>query len=206
MKKKNEIKFVIGIDEVGRGALAGPVSVCAVRFPVSKFRAIRRELAGIRDSKKLSAAARSDFSNKIKKLKRDGTLEFAVNYISADVIDRQGIARAISRALRSALYRVSKDIKKVDIEVLLDGGLYAPNSFPYQRTLIHGDDTELPISIASVFAKHRRDQMMIRLGKQYPIYNFGQNKGYGTLAHRRVIRRRGISPIHRRSFCSDATA
>lgn len=189
-------RFVIGIDEAGRGPLAGPVSVGAVlllpHFNVG-------ELSGIRDSKALTEAAREAWYARMSAWRQEGSLRFAVAYTSAEKIDRLGIVWAVSSALARALRQLGADPD--GSLVLLDGGLRAPSLYAQQQTIIRGDASEPVIALASIAAKVRRDRLMKRLAVQYPGYGFEVHKGYGTTKHRQAIGELGLCGMHRRSFC-----
>lgn len=186
--------YIVGIDEVGRGPLAGPVAVgaCAVKP------ALLRKLRGIKDSKKLTEGERDAWFKKIKGWEREGLLTFKVVFKSSHVIDQRGIVFAITRGLALAL-----DSLKLEAEacrVLLDGGLRAPREYRFQKTIIKGDEKEPAIALASIAAKVLRDRLMVRLSKKHPVYGFEKHKGYGTKFHRDAIRKHGPMVMHRRSF------
>ena len=191
------MRYLIGIDEAGRGPLAGPVAVGAVMVPVDFDWSI---LEGVRDSKKLSEKKREEFYARASELERSHILRFTVSTSSSHYIDRYGIVPAIKRALAEALSRFA--IEPHDCRVLLDGSLKAPAEYINQETIIGGDDTEPVISLASIMAKVTRDRLMKRLSPKYPSYNFHVHKGYGTLLHRKAIQAVGLSDIHRATFCS----
>ena len=191
------MRYVIGIDEAGRGPLAGPVAVGAV--------IIARDfnwklVAGARDSKQMTPTARNDIFAKMRNLQNEGLLDFAVAFSSAVEIDRRGIVPSIQSALNRALAKITEDGPLY--EILLDGNLRASRHFQNQKTIIGGDDLEPVISLASIVAKVSRDRLMIRLAKRYPAYGFDVHKGYGTLAHRRAIASEGLSAVHRSTFCT----
>jgi len=191
------VRYLIGIDEAGRGPLAGPVAVGAVMVPPGfDWRSVR----GVRDSKQLSYKQREDMYATIKQLESAQELSYAVSFSSAEVIDKCGIGYAIRRALYRSTMRLRASPKRCS--VLLDGGLVAPHCFSMQKTIIRGDETEPIISLASIVAKVLRDRLMVRLGDEYPEYGFEVHKGYGTLAHRRAVRVHGLSPLHRTTFCT----
>ena len=189
--------FVVGIDEVGRGPLAGPVAVGACRIPVNS----KRLFAGIKDSKKLSEKKREEWLLKMKEWKAEGVIDYAVSFVSANTIDEIGIAESIRLALSKSLKKLKLNSAKT--LVLLDGGLRAPRSFKNQRTIIRGDEKEPSIALASIVAKITRDRLMVRLSKKYSAYSFEIHKGYGTLTHRNAIRKFGLSREHRVSFCKN---
>jgi ribonuclease HII len=192
-----EAKFLIGIDEAGRGPLAGPVAVGAVIVPYDFDFSL---VADVRESKQLSAAARELWYARLRALKREGALDFAVSLSSAAVIDQRGIVPAVQSSLDRALRKIAKEAALC--EVRLDGGLHAPEEFADQTTIIRGDESEPVIALASIAAKVTRDRLMMRMGLRYPGYSFEVHKGYGTLAHRRAIHASGLSEIHRASFCT----
>lgn len=188
--------YLIGIDEAGRGPLAGPVSVGAVVLMPHFDRGV---LDGIRDSKKLTEEARERWYARLQGLRREGVLRFAVAYTSAEKIDRLGIVWAVSSALRRALAELA--VNPAEARVLLDGGLRAPKEYLEQKTIIRGDASEPVIALASIAAKVRRDRLMKRLASAYPAYGFEIHKGYGTALHREKIEALGLCDIHRESFC-----
>jgi len=185
------------MDEAGRGPLAGPVAVGAVAVPADFDWGL---LEGVRDSKKLSEKAREKVFERARELEKLSLLRFAVTTSSAAYIDTYGIVPAIRRALAEALSRF--EIEPASCRVVLDGSLSAPAEYIHQETIIRGDDTEPVISLASVMAKVTRDRLMRRLAAKYPAYDFDVHKGYGTRSHMQVIAKRGLSDIHRTSFCS----
>ena len=192
----NGMKYLIGIDEAGRGPLAGPVSVGAV-IVERDFDFAR--VAGIKDSKMLTAAARDEWYERLETLREEGSLRFAVGFSSAKVIDKRGIVPAIFSALKRALVQLKAN--PGECEVRLDGSLKAPTAFTMQTTIIRGDQTEPIISLAAIAAKVERDRLMMRLARKYHEYGFEQHKGYPTRAHRDAVRLRGVSEIHRVSYC-----
>jgi len=192
---KNNIKYIIGIDEVGRGPLAGPVTVGA--FCVKKNFNFKK-LEGIRDSKKLTPEKREYFFEKIKELEKIGDIEYKVIFVSSREIDKKGISLSIKKALVKSISDLKKNPKVC--QVFLDGGLYAPEEYKRQKTIIKGDDKIKVISCASVVAKVLRDRLMCKLAKKYPKYGFEIHKGYGTKIHCKNIRKNGICPEHRKCF------
>lgn len=193
--KKTSVTHIVGIDEVGRGPIAGPVAVGACCVPIDFDFAFCR---GIRDSKKLSPQKRQEWEQKILLAQKEGKLRVAVTSVSSRMIDARGLAYAIRSALATSLKKVSGDPRKT--RILLDGGLMAPEDFVYQKTIIKGDEKEPVISMASIVAKETRDRHMMMLSKRYPQYDFHVHKGYGTRAHYQKITEHGLSPEHRRSF------
>lgn len=189
------MRVLVGIDEVGRGPLAGPVAVGAVAFlsPIS-----REDFPKARDSKKLSARAREEIAAQVDTYAAKGQLAYTVQYASAGAVDRDGIVSSIYDALARALEALSLDPAHTDVR--LDGALKAPNTFLRQKTIIRGDETELSISLASIVAKVARDHLMEEEGRRYPQYGFEKHKGYGTVFHYQAIREHGLCPLHRVSF------
>ena len=185
-------KWIMGIDEAGRGPLAGPVTLAAVACP----RIIaRRFFRGIKDSKHLTLKNREVWFEKIKKHPR---IFYSVASVGSAAIDRFGIAAAIRRAISRLLrHETMKLFRKTGI--LLDGSLKAPRIYA-QKTIIKGDERVPIIAAASVMAKVARDRKMARLAKYFPEYSLEIHKGYGTLLHRRLIKKYGPSIIHRQSF------
>lgn len=182
--RRQGFKRIAGVDEAGRGALAGPLVAAAVILPPT-FRG-----AGLRDSKLLSPAARERHYQRIV----TAATAWAVHVESAAAIDRGGIQTANLRALAMAVATLS-----VPADVVLVDGFALALPVPAHR-VIHGDATVLSIAAASVLAKVTRDRLMVALGQRYSLYDFAQHKGYGTIAHRRRLARHGPSPVHRRSF------
>lgn len=187
--------YIVGIDEAGRGPLAGPVSVGLVKLPENFDYKIFGQL---RDSKKLTEKRREEIFEKMKLLKKEGALDFTVALISNNTIDASGIVFAIREG-------ISGSIKKLNIELntkfLLDGGLSVPKEFKNQQTIIKGDELEPIISLASIAAKVTRDRYVVEKAKEFPEYGFEIHKGYGTLKHRDAIKKYGLSSFHRKSFC-----
>jgi ribonuclease HII len=189
-------QWIIGIDEVGRGPLAGPVYVCATLMRMRDYEKWHPE--GLTDSKKMTAKAREAWFKKAKEMKKNGTLQFAIGKASAKMIDAVGISNAISRALARALNALQCNPQTVRVE--LDGGLHAPKEFLEQETFIKGDLKRPIISLASVIAKVSRDRYMTSLSKKHPQFLWHENKGYGTKAHRYAILTQSITQHHRKSF------
>lgn len=199
--KKLKKQFLIGIDEVGRGPLAGPVAVGAVCINSEHQKKVQQWGRGFRDSKKLSARAREEWMVKIRKAREDGVLDYTVVFVSSSVIDKKGIAPSIRTALSRALKAPAlSEVRPQTARVLLDGGLRAPIAYEDQKTIIKGDEKELVIALASIVAKVTRDAWMVNLGKKYPMYGFEKHKGYGTRAHYSALKKHGITPHHRKSF------
>ncbi len=199
-QSKKHVRFIVGIDEAGRGPLAGPVSVGAVIYSQESKKFLQKELRVIKnkDSKKLTPEQREIWFKKIKVWKQEKILNYAVTLIAADVIDNKGISFAINAAIKRCLKNIKADCDSC--LVLLDGSLKAPTEFKNQKTIIKGDEKESVISLASIAAKITRDKKMHAYAKVFPEYSFDIHKGYGTVLHREKIKKHGISKIHRRSF------
>jgi len=199
------MKYIIGIDEVGRGPLAGPLTLCAVKVEAVMYKKLRRSkdlpLLG-RDSKKLSKKDREKYSKIICDLAHQGKLRFIIVMENNKTIDSKGLSFCIKRALLKCL--VGVDAKKEDA-ILLDGGLKVPKEFTKQQMIIKGDEKHRVIAWASILAKVHRDSFMIKMAKKYPQYGFEKHVGYGTRVHREVIRKYGVSAIHRQSFLKNLT-
>ena len=192
----NGMKYVVGIDEVGRGPVAGPVSVGAFRIQPVQLKLNIKKLK-LRDSKKLSKTHREEWFKIIKKWKQEGRCDFAVVSVSAKEIDRIGISQAIRKCVSKCLYKLSAN--NYDL-VLLDGSLKAPIEFRNQKTIIKGDEKEPVISLASIVAKVTRDRYMRNQAKKYPAYGFENHVGYGTRKHYEAIKKKGLTPLHRRTY------
>jgi ribonuclease HII len=196
MRKTPKIKYVIGIDEVGRGPLAGPVTVCA--FAMLDHDLARLDEVGAKDSKALSEQKRDIVAKKLKDLTEKGQCTYQIASTSPEIIDKKGLTKAIQMAIESVLKKLN--IHPEHADVYLDGGLRAPKKFFRQHTIIHGDGIIPVISCASILAKVYRDSLMNKYDLKFPEYGFYNHKGYGTPEHYKAIRKHGISPIHRRLF------
>ena len=192
------IDFLIGIDEVGRGPLAGPLCVGAFLVERKRLSTVHRALRGIRDSKQLSEDERERWLSKILKLEQSGGCHFSTTFVRAEVIDRGGMAQALHTAVARVLYNLS--VSPARCFVFLDGTLRAPAIFKLQESIIDGDENEPLIATASIIAKVRRDRYMTLLGKRFPEYGFEEHKGYGTKKHYEALRKYGVSEVHRKSF------
>ena len=193
------MKALIGIDEVGRGPIAGPVAVCAysAKTRIDVPRQKSGEKLKLRDSKKLSRERREEWFAHIEQWKAEGKCDFHVAIIPAKEIDKNGIAPSIRKAIAICLEKINADTGTL---VLLDGGLKAPSQFKKQETIIKGDESEPVISLASIVAKVTRDRYMFKQAKLYPKYSFENHVGYGTKAHYEAIKKHGLTPLHRKSF------
>jgi ribonuclease HII len=194
----NNYKYIVGIDEVGRGPLAGPVMVGAFGVASIDSEKVLAVLSGITDSKKVSEKKRMSYVEKIKELQKQNLVMIAVAGVSANVIDAKGIVPAIKSALASSLKKLN--LNPQDVFVYLDGGLFAPPEYMHQETITKGDSKIWQIGAASVVAKVLRDQKMIDYGKKNPQYGFEKHKGYGTKKHVQAIKEFGVLDIHRVSW------
>lgn len=187
---------LIGVDEAGRGPLAGPVAVGIVAVP-SDFD-IRGAFPGVSDSKVLSQKKREEIYTMLERLHGEGIVRYTVLFASAEVIDTEGITAAVRDCVYRGVRQLAPEAKGVLVH--LDGLLKAPNEYN-QQTIIRGDATEPVISLASIAAKVSRDRVMMSLAEQFPQYGFEQHKGYGTKAHQAAIAQFGLSEIHRKTYC-----
>ncbi|MCR4311276.1 MAG: ribonuclease HII [Candidatus Taylorbacteria bacterium] len=194
------MRFVIGVDEAGRGPIAGPVVVGVFMVEMKRRGTLHSFFSRgtVRDSKKLSASSREDIYEKLVVARERGTVSFAVSFGSVKIIETKGIVFAIRDAMSKALKKLKVEVSAC--EVLLDGALRAPSPYTNQKTIIRGDEKEAVIALASIVAKVSRDRIMRAFSKKYPHYNFEKHKGYGTASHYHALRRYGVSPLHRRSF------
>lgn len=176
---------VCGIDEAGRGPLAGPVVVAAVVLDAA------HPVAGLNDSKKLTAARREALFEQI----IQWAAAYSIRRIEPQTIDEMNILQATLWGMES----VAQEIAEHCTHVLVDGNR-VPEALPQARAIIKGDGHYAAIAAASILAKVTRDQIMQAYHLQYPHYNFAQNKGYPTAEHLRAIREHGITPIHRKSY------
>lgn len=195
-----KFKYIVGVDEVGRGPVAGPVYVAS--FLVSNENLedlVSTAPAPLRDSKKLTENMRNKWFVFLEEKRKEGKISYKVSSAKSFEIDRSGIAVCILECVKDSLDRlVSKDITN-DTLVLLDGGLRAPAHFA-QQTIIKGDENEAVISLASIVAKVLRDKHMEDLHRNFPQYEFHAHKGYGTKKHMEAIQKYGPCEEHRLSF------
>ena len=190
-----EPKFLVGIDEVGRGPVAGPVYVCAFWAEAGETESI---VAGaklpLRDSKKLTKKMREKWFQYLQDLAKQKRVRYVMTKASAREIDDKGIAVCIRAAVDNCLEKLNLDLKET--KVFLDGGLKTLEKYN-QETVIKGDENIPVIALASIVAKVSRDAEMQELAKEYPDYLWDKNSGYGTSAHMKAIREKGTCPLHR---------
>lgn len=182
--------LIAGLDEAGRGALAGPIYAAAVVLPLQQRR-LAASLAGVRDSKLMTARQRRTCADVIRRV----ALGWAVALATCEEIDAVGPLVATQRAM----VRAVRALSPVPQHLLIDH-LHLPEIAIEQTALPHGDARVLSIAAASVLAKVDRDRVMEDLARDFPTYGFSRHKGYGTAAHLEALRRWGPCPIHRRSF------
>jgi ribonuclease HII len=182
--------FVAGLDEAGRGCLAGPVVAAAVILPLN-IENPAAPFAGVRDSKQLTAQVRERLYEVIMR----HALAVGVGIGSVELIDERNILQATKCAMCSALTQLV-----IAPHALLLDALLLPNIPLPQRSIIKGDTRCLSIAAASIIAKVTRDHLMLQLHEQYPAYGFDQHKGYCTPAHLAALQEHGVTPLHRKSF------
>ena len=193
------MKYIIGIDEVGRGCLSGDVYAAAFMAPVDM-----KPIAGVDDSKKLTGTRRIVVS---RSLQNAPQTHFHVASRSVAMIDRLGINKAIWDCFREAAMALMKKVPLESIEcVKIDGKAPNPNHWAglqgvKNEFVIHGDATEWTIGAASILAKVARDDYMVEMSKAYPGYGWERNAGYGTKVHTDAIKELGMNPLHRKKFC-----
>lgn len=182
-------KLIAGVDEVGRGPLAGPVCAAAVILPYDLI------IDGVNDSKKLTEKKRERLYDEIIK----NAVAYSVAYVEPSVIDEINIRQATHKAMQKAVngLSVTPDL------ILVDGNDRIPFENTESEYVIKGDATYECIAAASIIAKVERDRYMIKMNEIYPNYGFAKNKGYGTAVHMQAIRDYGLTPLHRRSFITD---
>lgn len=236
---KKGYRFVVGIDEAGRGAWAGPIVASACTF-ASKFKILSRK-AGVairRLADRVNSKIKIDDSKRLRPREREETAEWtkkhalawSVAEISVGIINRVGIGKAIAMAMRQAIKKLfdgeitalsthfysrpgpktsrypvrnqSKKRRKSEFSFLVDGFhvKYLPGGLKNQKGVIHGDQKSISIAAASILAKVYRDKIMVALGRKYPVYGWGRNKGYGTRLQQKAISRYGLTKFHRRQF------
>lgn len=182
--------IVAGVDEVGRGALWGPVVAAAVILPDTALAPLTAR--GVTDSKQLSASQRQELIQWIYQL----AVDCRIGYASVREIDRLNILQASLLAMKRAVNR----LQVVPELCLIDGNQRIPALELPQQTVVKGDQVSLAIAAASIVAKVWRDKLVTRFSSRYPAYELATNKGYGTVKHRRAIATYGITPYHRKSF------
>ena len=187
-------EYICGIDEAGRGPLAGPVVIAAAIMPKDSM------IEGVNDSKKISEKKRENIYEEIVQ----EAIAYGVGIIDQEEIDKINILNATKKGLTIAIRQMEekleeKNIKKPDV-ILVDALTGIDTlGIPY-KSIIHGDAISYSIACASIIAKVTRDRIMRKMDEMYPQYGFAKHKGYGTAAHMQAIRENGLCPLHRRSF------
>ena len=177
--------LTVGIDEVGRGCWAGPLVACAI--------VLQKPIAGLKDSKKLSARQREMLAVKI----RDNALAIGFGWVKPEAIDISGISHAVKSAMQQALEAITIDYH----EVIIDGNINYLSDNKKVRSVIKADDSIPAVSAASIMAKVARDEYMATVAhKQFPAYGFERHVGYGTKFHHEMLRLHGVTPLHRKSY------
>ncbi len=191
----------VGIDEVGRGALAGPMCIGLFVVDVQNSEQILTHAPHtITDSKQVTEKRRLTLQQYFLKCKKEKLCDFVIMSMSAEKIDRYGVSTCLKQMIEKGLEKLQLDPKVTT--VLLDGGLIAPLQYT-QKTIIKGDVTEFAISCASIVAKVYRDEYMKAQALICTGYGFENHVGYGTLSHRQAIEKWGLCELHRRSFCKN---
>lgn len=178
---------IVGVDEVGRGSVAGPLTVCAVCLPMEP------RIWGLNDSKQLTPAKREALASRI----AQEAVAIGLYHVSPERIDTIGMASSLREAVAGAVADTGLDPDCV----LMDGNPLG--AVPNERDVVHGDATVACIAAASIVAKVTRDEMMVELDAEYPGYHLGQSKGYASPDHIKAIQDLGLSPVHRVSFCGN---
>lgn len=178
---------IAGVDEAGRGTLAGPVVACAIILPRGIV------IDGVNDSKKTTVNQRIKLAAQIKK----AAVAYAYGIVDVDTIEAINILQASLLAMRQAL----ESLKTIPAMALIDGTAIPRDLFCNAQAVKHGDSASHLIAAASILAKVKRDSLMEELDEKFPIYGFAKHKGYGTAAHRDAILKNGLCSHHRPSFC-----
>ena len=181
----DEMRIICGVDEAGRGPLAGPVCAAAVILPPNA------EIPGLNDSKKLTDKKRRELFPIIQEM----VISYGIGYASHEEIDKINILQATYLAMERALAQLSV---RPDL-ALIDGNRAKDFGIPV-KTVVKGDSLSASIAAASVLAKVSRDDLLLKLAEEYPQYGFEIHKGYGTKAHYEALRAHGPSPVHRMTF------
>jgi len=206
--RKKGYKIIIGIDEAGRGPLAGPVTTAAVMIDFNHFlknasseerRKFRRILRITKDSKKLSPKNRKLIFQLAQTI---SFIKFSYSSVGPKVIDKINIERATKKAMKNCLQKLNLSPRFYSKSILLiDGNKILDRNLPFrQKTIVKGDNKIFSIALASIIAKYIRDQKIIRLANRFPQYKFEKHKGYGTQLHLHLLKKYGVCPLHRRSY------
>lgn len=191
--------YTIGIDEVGRGPIAGPLVVCACAVESGTDILTIFPNGELRDSKKLTERKRTGIIEQLPVYVQEKKVVFGIGEVSAERLDQIGLSASIKEALLVALAKVhSQDIPE-DSYIFLDGSLKVDEKYR-QETIIKGDEKIPEIALASIIAKTHRDAYMKKISELYPLYGFEKHVGYGTKAHYEAIKEKGVTPLHRKTF------
>lgn len=195
LKNKFQKKFIIGVDEAGRGPLAGPVVAAACIINNYSNQIIK----DVTDSKKLSPIQREDL---FRKLLSNECVFFSFAYSTHTEIDKYNILNATLLAMKRAVDRLTRYLSLMidDVLVVVDGNKTIKDILFKQIAVVKGDEKSAAVGCASIFAKTLRDRWMMYYDKIYPVYDFKKHKGYPTAYHMKLIEKHGLSPIHRQSF------
>jgi len=207
-KPRKRKKIIIGIDEAGRGPLAGPVIACAIMLKPKNHPASSGKIplsVGLKDSKKLSFKKREEI---FEILRKSPGVEWGIGRVSERVIDKINIFKATKLAMKRAVRNLEKKLSSNKSHgsyltkkkfLLIDGNFEIPIDIP-QKSIIKGDEKVFLIKLASIIAKVTRDRVMARYHKKYPQYRFDKHKGYGTKLHLEMLKKYGPCKIHRKTF------
>jgi len=198
---KKGYKIIVGLDEVGRGPLCGPVTATAViinpKFKIEN-KNFKEILKNTKDSKKLSEKQREKIFKLIPKCPY---IKFAISSVGPKTIDKINIVNATKKAMKNCLNKILPKYNLKNVLVLIDGNkIIDKNLNIFQKAIVKGDDKIFSIALASIIAKVTRDRKMKKLSLQYPEYYFHQHKGYGTKLHKKLIKKYGPCKIHRQSY------
>lgn len=198
-KRQEGYSYIIGCDEVGRGALAGPIVAAAALYKIDGLLDIEEAwISQVRDSKRLSQSKRVDLDKKI----RNSVVNFGIGKVSNKEIDKNNIHQANLSSIHQAVKEILKNLSRNSkIFLAIDGRFAVPELHIKQEAVVNGDDSVFAISAASIIAKVYRDNLMMKLDSKFPEYGFGEHKGYGTAKHIDAIKKYGVTDIHRKSFC-----
>jgi ribonuclease HII len=193
-------KVLIGVDEVGRGPVAGPVHVCAFKlFDNDLNEIIENAPHPLKDSKKLTEKRRKEWFIYLQDLKKKEKLSYSIVSMKASDVDKYGIAVCIKKLVDRSVSEMYWGNEGIG-HVYLDGGLFLTDTKIPSTTIIKGDESIQVIALASIVAKVIRDIEMVNYAKDYPNYRLESNKGYGTKEHMEAIKRCGLTDLHRKSF------
>jgi ribonuclease HII len=199
-KRKTPEEYIIGVDEAGRGPLAGPVAIGVSFIPKTHQKEVFSLLkkAGLNDSKQVKEHTREVLYTLLVQLKKEQKINWAVTLVSAHIISTKGIVFAINTGIKKGLQKLKTNKSEHIIALEMDGALKIPgHGWGSASIIIKGDIIKPSIMIASILAKVTRDRYMKKIAKKYPQYSFEIHKGYGTLKHRDAIKKHGLSSEHR---------